>query len=195
MKKNKTLFIVLGIIAVIFIGIIVIYNGLNTAEENINKKWSDVESSYQRRADLIPNLVNTVKGYATHEKTTLESVITARSQALQVKIDANNITPDKLAQYQKNQGDVTTALGKLLAISESYPDLKANQNFLELQAQLEGTENRINAARQKFNDATNQYNVKIRLFPTNIVARMFGFQRKYYFEATQEAEKAPEVKF
>jgi LemA protein len=196
MKKNKTtLFIVLGVIAVIFIGIIVMYNGLNTAEENVNQKWADVESQYQRRADLIPNLVNTVKGYAAHEKTTLEEVISARSQAMQIKIDADNMTPEKLSQYQKAQGDVTTALSKLLALSENYPDLKANQNFLELQAQLEGTENRINVARKDFNDATNKYNVSIRRFPRNIVAGMFGFQRKAYFEAAAGAEVAPKVQF
>lgn len=195
MKKNRTLIIIIGIIAILAIWVTVVYNGLVSTEENVNNQWANVETQYQRRADLIPNLVNTVKGYATHEKTTLEGVISARSQATQIKVDANNLTPEKLAQYQKAQGDVTTALGKLLAITENYPDLKANQNFLELQAQLEGTENRINVARKNFNDAAKEYNVSIRRFPRNIFANMFGFQKKSYFEAAQGSETAPKVQF
>ncbi|NLI36996.1 MAG: LemA family protein [Bacteroidales bacterium] len=195
MKKNRTLIIIIGIIAILAIWVTVVYNGLVSTEENVNNQWANVETQYQRRADLIPNLVNTVKGYATHEKTTLEGVISARSQATQIKVDANNLTPEKLAQYQKAQGDVTTALGKLLAITENYPDLKANQNFLELQAQLEGTENRINVARKDFNDAAKEYNVSIRRFPRNIFANMFGFQKKSYFEAAQGSETAPKVQF
>jgi LemA protein len=195
MKKYKTLIIVVAAIALVFIWVIAIYNGLVSSEEKVNNRWANVETQYQRRSDLIPNLVNTVKGYAAHEKGTLEAVITARSQATQIKVDADNLTPDKLAQYQKAQGDVSAALGKLIAISENYPDLKANQNFLELQSQLEGTENRINVARKDFNDASQQYNVSIRRFPRNIFANMFGFQKKSYFEAAQGTENAPKVQF
>lgn len=195
MKKNKTLIIIIGIVAIIAIWVTVVYNGLVSSEENVNNQWANVETQYQRRADLIPNLVNTVKGYAAHEKTTLEAVIAARSQATQIKVDAENLTPDKLAQYQKAQGDVTSALGKLLAITENYPDLKANQNFLELQSQLEGTENRITVARKDFNDAAKEYNVSIRRFPRSIFAGMFGFQKKSYFEAAAGSEVAPKVQF
>src|SRR5574344_457830 len=195
MKKNKTLIIIIGVIAILAIWVTVVYNGLVSSEENVNNQWANVETQYQRRADLIPNLVNTVKGYAAHEKTTLEAVIAARSQATQIKVDAENLTPDKLAQYQKAQGDVTSALGKLLAITENYPDLKANQNFLELQSQLEGTENRITVARKDFNDAAKEYNVSIRRFPRSIFAGMFGFQKKSYFEAAAGTENAPKVQF
>ena len=165
------------------------YNGLVTMDENVSGQWSNVETQYQRRADLIPNLVNTVKGYATHEKETLEGVVEARSKATQIKVDAADLTPEKLAEYQKAQGAVTSALGKLLAITENYPDLKANQNFLELQAQLEGTENRINVARTNFNNAA------IRRFPKNILAGLFGFEKRAYFEAAEGAEQAPQVQF
>jgi LemA protein len=195
MKKNKTLIIIIGVIAIVAIWVTVMYNGLVSSEENVNNQWANVETQYQRRADLIPNLVNTVKGYAAHEKTTLEAVISARSQATQIKVDAENLTPEKLAQYQKAQGDVTSALGKLLAVSERYPDLKANQNFLELQSQLEGTENRITVARKDFNDAAKDYNVSIRRFPRSIFAGMFGFQKKSYFEAAAGSEVAPKVQF
>ena len=195
MKKNKTLIIIIGVIAILSIWVTVVYNGLVSSEENVNNQWANVETQYQRRADLIPNLVNTVKGYATHERTTLEAVIAARSSATQIKVDAENLTPEKLQQYQKAQGDVTSALGKLLAITENYPDLKANQNFLELQSQLEGTENRINVARKDFNDAAKEYNVSIRRFPRSIFAGMFGFQKKSYFEAAAGTENAPKVQF
>ncbi len=195
MKKNKTLIIIIGVIAILAIWVTVVYNGLVSSEENVNNQWANVETQYQRRADLIPNLVNTVKGYATHERTTLEAVIAARSSATQIKVDAENLTPEKLQQYQKAQGDVTSALGKLLAITENYPDLKANQNFLELQSQLEGTENRINVARKDFNDAAKEYNVSIRRFPRSIFAGMFGFQKKSYFEAAAGTENAPKVQF
>lgn len=171
------------------------YNGLVGQDEEVNNKWSNVETQYQRRSDLIPNLVNTVKGYAQHESKTLEAVMAARSQATQVKIDPSNCTPQQLAQYQKAQGDVTNALGKLLAITENYPDLKANQNFLELQSQLEGTENRITVARKDFNDAAKEYNVAIRRFPKSIIAGICGFDKKAYFEAEAGAEKAPKVEF
>ena len=164
-------------------------------DENVSGQWANVETQYQRRADLIPNLVNTVKGYATHEKETLEGVVAARSQATQIKVDAADLTPEKLAEYQKAQGAVTSALGKLLAITENYPDLKANQNFLELQAQLEGTENRITEARKRYNEAVQDYNVLIRKFPNNLFARMFGFSKKEKFEASSGASEAPKVEF
>ncbi len=171
------------------------YNGLVSMDEQVSGKWANVETQYQRRADLIPNLVNTVKGYATHEKTTLENVVKARSEATQVKVDPTDLTPERLAQYQKAQGNVSAALGRLLMVAENYPQLKANQNFLELQSQLEGTENRITVARKDFNDAAKAYNVAIRRFPKNILAGIFGFDKKSYFEAESGAEKAPEVKF
>ena len=158
MKKNKGLIITIVVIVLVALWGISSYNGLVSMDENVSNQWANVETQYQRRSDLIPNLVNTVKGYAKHESETLESVMAARSQATQVKIDPSNCTPQQLAAYQKAQGDVTTALGKLLAITENYPDLKANQNFLELQSQLEGTENRINVARKDFNDTAKKYN-------------------------------------
>jgi len=163
--------------------------------ENVNNQWANVETQYQRRSDLIPNLVNTVKGYATHEQETLEQVIAARSRATQITIDPDNLTPETLAQYQQAQAGVTSALGRLLAVAESYPDLKANQNFLELQAQLEGTENRINVARTNFNNAAREYNTAIRRFPKNIFAGMFGFRPRAYFEAQEGADQAPQVQF
>lgn len=181
--------------AVIAIWAISGYNSLVGMDENVSNQWANVETQYQRRADLIPNLVNTVKGYAAHEKETLEGVIAARSQATQIKVDPTDLTPEKLAEYQKAQGQLATALGKLLAITENYPDLKANQNFLELQAQLEGTENRINVARKNFNDAAKTYNTTIRRFPKNILAGMFGFDKRAYFEAAEGAEQAPQVQF
>lgn len=195
MKKNKGLIITVVVIALVAIWGISSYNGLVSMDENVSNQWANVETQYQRRSDLIPNLVNTVKGYAKHESQTLESVMAARSQATQVKIDPSNCTPQQLAAYQKAQGDVTTALGKLLAITENYPDLKANQNFLELQSQLEGTENRINVARKDFNDTAKKYNTSLRRFPRNIIASMFGFEKRNYFEAEAGAEKAPKVEF
>ena len=195
MKKNKGLIITVVVIALVAIWGISSYNGLVSMDENVSNQWANVETQYQRRSDLIPNLVNTVKGYAKHESETLESVMAARSQATQVKIDPSNCTPQQLAAYQKAQGDVTTALGKLLAITENYPDLKANQNFLELQSQLEGTENRINVARKDFNDTAKKYNTSLRRFPRNIIASMFGFEKRNYFEAEDGAEKAPKVEF
>lgn len=195
MKKNKGLIITVVVIALLAIWGISSYNGLVSMDENVSNSWANVETQYQRRSDLIPNLVNTVKGYAKHESETLESVMAARSQATQVKIDPSNCTPQQLAAYQKAQGDVTTALGKLLAITENYPDLKANQNFLELQSQLEGTENRINVARKDFNDTAKKYNTSLRRFPRNIIASMFGFEKRNYFEAEAGAEKAPKVEF
>lgn len=171
------------------------YNKMVTMEEGINKSWANVETQYQRRADLIPNLVNTVKGYATHEQETLDQVIEARSRATQVTLNAEDITPDRLQQYQQAQGEVSQALGRLMMIAENYPDLKANQNFMELQAQLEGTENRISVARKDFNDASMAYNSYIRKFPANIIAGIFGFDTKSYFEAAEGTDLAPEVNF
>ncbi len=193
MKKSTIILIVA--VAIIAIWGITGYNGLVNMDEKVSNQWANVETQYQRRADLIPNLVNTVKGYAAHEKQTLEGVVQARSQATQIKVDPSNLTPEKLAEYQKAQGAVTSALGKLLAITENYPDLKANQNFLELQAQLEGTENRINVARKDFNDAAKTYNIGIRRFPRNILAGLFGFNKRAYFEAAEGAENAPKVEF
>lgn len=195
MKKNKELIITIVVIVLVALWGILSYNGLVGMDENVSNQWANVETQYQRRSDLIPNLVNTVKGYAKHESQTLEAVMAARSQATQVKIDPSNCTPQQLAAYQKAQGDVTTALGKLLAITENYPDLKANQNFLELQSQLEGTENRINVARKDFNDSAKKYNTSLRRFPRNIIASMFGFEKRNYFEAEAGAEKAPKVEF
>lgn len=192
---SKSTMIFIGVIVVIVLWAISGYNSLVNMDEGVTNKWSNVETQYQRRADLIPNLVNTVKGYAKHESQTLEAVMQARSQATQVKIDPSNCTPEQLAAYQKAQGDVTSALGKLLAITENYPDLKANQNFLELQSQLEGTENRITVARKDFNDAANIYNASIRRFPKNILTGIFGFEKYAYFEAEAGAEKSPKVEF
>lgn len=194
-KKHLGIVITIAIIAIILIWGVGGYNGLVTESENVDNSWANVETQYQRRADLIPNLVNTVKGYATHERETLEGVMKARSEATQMKVDASNLTPEKLAEYQKAQGNISSALGRLMVIQERYPELKANENFQELQAQLEGTENRINVARKDFNDAAKSYNVSIRRFPKNILANLFGFEKKAYFEAQAGAEKAPEVKF
>ena len=195
MKKGTITIIIVAIVAIIAFWAISGYNSLVSMDENVSNQWANVETQYQRRADLIPNLVNTVKGYAAHEKETLEGVIAARSQATQIKVDPTDLTPEKLAEYQKAQGQLATALGKLLAITENYPDLKANQNFLELQAQLEGTENRINVARKNFNDSAKAYNTAIRRFPKNILACMFGFDKRAYFEAAEGAEQAPQVQF
>jgi LemA protein len=195
MKKNKGLIITIVVIALVALWGILSYNGLVEMDEKVSNQWANVETQYQRRSDLIPNLVNTVKGYAKHESQTLEAVMAARSQATQVKIDPSNCTPQQLAAYQKAQGDVTTALGKLLAITENYPDLKATDNFKMLQEQLEGTENRINVARKDFNDTAKKYNTSLRRFPRNIIASMFGFEKRAYFEAEAGAEKAPKVEF
>ena len=184
-----------AIVAIVVIWAISGYNGLVTLDENVSNAWSNVETQYQRRADLIPNLVSTVKGYATHEKETLEGVVEARSKATSIKLDADNLTPEKLAAFQKAQGDVTTALGKLLAITENYPDLKANENFKELQAQLEGTENRITVARMEFNKQAKELNTQIRRFPKNLLASIFGIDKRAYFEAAEGAAQAPKVEF
>ena len=169
------------------------YNSMVEADENINAQWAKVENQYQRRADLVPNLVNTVKGYAAHESETLEAVIAARSKATQITVDPANLTEENLQKYQEAQGELSSALGKLLAITENYSDLKAVQNFLELQAQLEGTENRIATERSRYTDAVNAYNKKIRKFPALITAKIFGFDAKPQFKAEASATQAPTV--
>jgi len=189
-----------GIIVIVVLALLVMlgcgkYNGLVTKDEAVKNKWGVVQSSYQRRADLIPNLVATVKGAANFETETLEKVIQARASATQIKVDVNDLSPEKIQQYQAAQGQLSQALGRLLAVSEAYPDLKANANFQNLQAQLEGTENRINVARNDFNDAVNVYNSSVRTFPNNIVAGITGFKQKGYFEAAAGSENAPQVKF
>src|ERR1035437_2272377 len=196
MKKSSIILIsIVAAIAVIFLWGTSGYNSLVTSREDVNSQWANVESQYQRRSDLIPNLDATVKGYATHESSTLEGVVAARAKATQVTIDPKNLTPEKLQEYQAAQGQVSSALGKLLMITENYPDLKANQNFLELQAQLEGTENRISVERNRFNDVAKSYDITIQRFPKSIIASLFGFKEKPYFEAEKGTEKAPSVKF
>ena len=185
----------IGVVAVVAIFFYATYNGFVNREEGLKSAWSNVETQYQRRADLIPNLVNTVKGYAAHETQTLNEVTEARARATSINLSADDLTPERLAQFQQAQAQVRSALGRLIAVSESYPDLKANQNFLELQAQLEGTENRIAVARKDFNAAAQQYNVSVRRFPANLVARMFGFGQKPYFESAEGAAAAPQVPF
>ena len=185
----------IGVVAVVALFFYATYNGFVNREEGLKSAWSNVETQYQRRADLIPNLVNTVKGYAAHETQTLNEVTEARARATSINLSADDLTPERLAQFQRAQAEVRSALGRLIAVSESYPDLKANQNFLELQAQLEGTENRIAVARKDFNAAAQQYNVSVRRFPANLVARMFGFGQKPYFESAEGAAAAPQVTF
>ena len=193
MKRN-TIIIIAAIVAIVGY-CMSSYNTLVGQDEAVGTAWSNVENQYQRRADLIPNLVNTVKGYASHEKETFEAVVSARAKATQTTVDIDDLTPEKIAAYQKAQGELGSALGRLLAITENYPELKANENFKELQAQLEGTENRISTERHKFNEVAKTYNTSIRRFPKNIIASMFGFEKRPYFEAQEGAEKAPEVKF
>ena len=195
MKKLSIPVIIIAVVAVIAIMCVSAYNSLVSSEESVDTAWSQVENVYQRRADLIPNLVNTVKGYAAHEKETLEGVVSARAKATQMTIDPTNLTPEAIEKFQAAQGELGSALGKLLAITENYPDLKANENIKELQAQLEGTENRIAVERKKFNETAQVYNTSIRKFPRSIVASMFGFERKPYFKAQEGAEQAPTVQF
>lgn len=192
--KKGTIITIAAVTAVV-LWLVGAYNGMVTAEEGVESAWSQVENVYQRRMDLIPNLVSTVKGYASHEAETLEGVVNARSKATQVTVDPENLTPEELQKFNEAQGELSGALGKLLAITEAYPDLKANQNFLELQAQLEGTENRIATERKKFNESAMGYNTLIRRFPKSIIAGMFGFEKKGYFEAQAGAENAPKVEF
>ena len=192
---KKSTIILIAAIAAVAMWAISAYNGMVKMDESVSTAWSNVENQYQRRADLIPNLVNTVKGYAAHEKETFEAVVSARSKATQMNVDADNLTPEKLQEYQKAQGEIGAALGRLLAITENYPELKANENFKELQAQLEGTENRISVERRNFNEVARSYNTSIRTFPKSLLAGMFGFDKRPYFEAEEGANKAPEVKF
>lgn len=192
---NRTLLILVGIFVVLALFSGCGYNSMVKLDEQVSGQWAQVENVYQRRSDLIPNLVNTVKGYANFEKDVLMGVTEARAKATSVNVDPSKLTPESIQQFQQAQGQLSSALSKLLVVVEKYPDLKANQNFLELQAQLEGTENRITVERNRFNEVTQQYNTKIRTFPNNITAAMFGFEKKGYFEAESGAEKAPEVKF
>ena len=195
MKKFIPWIIVAAVVAVLGFWGVGCYNEMVTQEENVETAWGDVQTYYQRRADLIPNLVNTVKGYAQHESATLQNVIEARAKATQITIDPANATPEQLAQYQEAQGQLSQVLGRLMAVAEAYPDLKANTNFRDLQAQLEGTENRIAVARQNYNEAVKTFNTYVRRFPKNIVAAMCGFEKKAYFEADATAAQAPEVQF
>jgi LemA protein len=196
MKKS---WIVIGVIVVLVFIIYRLfagsYNNMVNKEEDVKSQWAQVENSYQRRSDLIPNLVSTVKGYAEFEKSTLTEVVQARASATSMKIDANNLSPENIAKFQQAQDGLSGALSRLLVSVEKYPDLKANQNFLELQSQLEGTENRIAVERGRFNDMVQAYNKYVRSFPSNIFAGMFGFAQKGYFQAVAGADKAPEVKF
>ena len=192
---KKSTIILIAVVAIVAIWGVSAYNGLVKMDESVNTAWSNVENQYQRRADLIPNLVNTVKGYAAHEKETFQAVTEARSKATQMSISADELTPEKMLEYQKAQGEVGAALSRLLAITEAYPDLKANENFKELQAQLEGTENRISVERRNFNEVARSYNTSIRPFPKTIIAGICGFDKRPYFEAEEGANKAPEVKF
>ena len=195
MKMNKTLIGVIVAVVVIALWASSAYNGMVKEQEKATTALANVQSTYQRRADLIPNLVETVKGYAAHEKQTLEDVVAARSKATSITLDPSNMTPEKLKEFQQAQGELGSALGRLIAIQENYPDLKANENFRDLQVQLEGTENRINEARNTYNAAVQQYNVVIRSFPKNMLAGMFGFDKMDKFEAEAGAEKAPKVAF
>lgn len=199
MFKNKALWITLAIVVVLlFAGYSWVkgtYNTMVTQDEGVKTAWSQVENQYQRRMDLIPNLVNTVKGYATHEKETLEGVVSARAEATKTTIDPSNLNEESMKKFQAAQGELSSSLSRLMLVIERYPDLKANQNFSELQAQLEGTENRISVERKRFNETAQSYNTYIRSFPTNVLAGMFGFQPKAYFSAESGAEKAPKVEF
>ena len=194
MKKSSVI-IVLIVAAIVVVWGITGYNGLVSMDEGVQTKWADVETQYQRRADLIPNLVNTVKGYAAHESETLQAVVEARAKATSVNIDPTNMSAEQIANFQKAQDGVSSALSRLLVTVEKYPDLKANENFRELQAQLEGTENRISVARRDYNEAARKYNTTLRSFPKNILAGMFGFEKKSYFEAQEGSEQAPTVQF
>ena len=195
MKKTTSIIVIIAVLAAIVLWFVGKYNAMVTAEENVETSWAQVENQYQRRSDLIPNLVATVKGYAEHESQVFESVVEARAKATQINIDPTNASPEQLAAFQNAQGELSQALGRLLAVAENYPDLKANENFRDLQSQLEGTENRIAVARNAFNEAAQKFNVLIRKFPNNIVAGMFGFEKKPYFEAEEGADKAPKVEF
>jgi LemA protein len=200
MKKGCLIALVIaGFLVLVAIGIISwgtkVYNGMVTMQESVTSQWGNVETAYQRRSDLIPNFVNTVKGAANFEQTTLTQVIEARAKATSVTIDPTKMTAENMQQFQQAQGQLSSALSRLMVVVEQYPELKATQNFRDLQVELEGTENRISVERRKFNEVAQVYNTFIRRFPQNFLAGMFGFQAKPYFEATEGADKAPEVKF
>ena len=190
---KKSTIIIIGVIVIAVLWCFSAYNGMVTKQEGATTALADVQATYQRRADLLPNLTKAVKAYAAHEKETFDAVTKARAEATQIKLDAENMTPEKFAAFQKAQGNVASALGRLMAIAENYPELKANENFRELQVQLEGTENRINEARQKYNAAVQNYNQTVRTMPNALVAGLFGFEKMEKFEAAAGAEKAPEL--
>lgn len=198
LQKSIIVLLSLSLLAVIGLCLlwgVIVRNGLVQEDENVSTAWANVQTQYQRRADLIPNLVNTVKGYAKHEEQTFKEVVEARAKATQITVNPENLTPEKLKEYQAAQGELGSALGKLIAVSENYPELKANENFMELQAQLEGTENRINESRKRYNESVQSYNVKVRTFPSNLIANICGFQTKNKFEADAAAQNAPKVEF
>lgn len=195
MKLDKKTGIIAAIIIVLALFVINFYNNMINKEETVNTAWSQVENQYQRRADLIPNLVNIVKGYAEHEKGTLESVVNARSEATKTTIDPSNLSEEALKKFQDTQDQLGNALSRLMMVVERYPDLKANQNFSELQVQLEGTENRISVERKRFNETAKQYNTYLRKFPNNLLSGIFGFSTKAYFSAEEGSQKAPDIKF
>lgn len=195
-SKSSFVLITLGIaVLLLVVSSLTTYNSLVAQDEEANTAWSNLQSQYQRRSDLIPNLVNTVKGYASHESKTLEEVVAARAKATSLTVSAESLTPERARQIQQAQGELSALVGRLLSITENYPDLKANQNFSELQAQLEGTENRINESRRLYNESVRSYNVSIRRFPASIIASIFGFDKKTPFEAQQGADIAPTVAF
>lgn len=194
--KKKSLWIALAVVAVVVVWCVSVYNGLVERNEKVVEKWSQVENQYQRRYDLVPNLVNTVKGYAEHEKGLLEGVVEARSKATSMTLDVESMTAEQLSEYLKVQNELGSAIKtSIVAIGEAYPDLKASNNFVELQAQLEGCENRIAVARKDFNEAVRGYNLKVKRFPSNLVAGLFGFDQKAYFESKEAAAEAPVVAF
>ncbi len=196
MKRGYVVIIVIvAVVLVLFFWVKGMYNSMVRMDEGVSSAWAQVENVYQRRADLVPNLVATVKGYAEHESSTLEAVVNARAKATQMTVDPSGLSEAEIARFTEAQDELGAAIGRLLVSVERYPDLKANQNFRDLQAQLEGTENRITVERQKFNEAARNYNVTIRKFPNNIFAGMFGFEKKGYFEASEGAEQAPAVSF
>lgn len=194
MKKGLIIAIVVLVAVLVLYGINT-YNRFVTGEESVKSAWSQVENVYQRRSDLIPNLVSTVKGYAKHESNTLQAVIEARANASRMTVDPSKLSKEQIAQFQSAQSELSNAIGRLLVTVEQYPDLKANQNFLDLQAQLEGTENRITVERNKFNETVKAYNTSIKRFPGNIIASIFRFEEKGYFQASEEAKTAPKVEF
>ena len=192
---KKSTIITLVVVAVVALYGVIIYNNLARASEDVTNAWANVETQYQRRSDLIPNLVNTVRGYAKHEAQTLNSVMLARMSAISTKVDGQNMTTEQFEAYSNAQNKVTSALGRLIAVAENYPDLKANQNFLELQSQLEGTENRIAVERQRYNEIVKSYNKKVVTFPNNIFAGLYGFSKRDFFASQQGADVAPTVQF